>query len=211
LKLPRPKYESPEIVPFAQDEVKRLIAAAEYTPVVKQSGRTYKIKRPNADRDKAIILILLDTGIRLGELHRLKLGDVNLESGEIYIRPHRDGRKSRARTVQIGARTKQAIWKYIAKQQSQPNQSQSLFDLQPASIRTLINRIGANAHVSHCHPHRFRHTFAITFLRNRGDVFRLQKLMGHKTLEMTMKYLRIVQTDLADVHRTASPVDNWKL
>lgn len=211
LKIKRPKYENPQIVPFSQEETKRLIEASQFTQVVKQSGRSYKIKRPNADRDKAIILLLLDTGIRLGELTRLKVGDINLENGEVYIRPHRDGRKSKSRTVFLGSRTKQAIWKYTAQRQATPDQTQPFFELQGSSIRILIKRIGDNAKVPHAHPHRFRHTFAITYLRNHGDVFTLQRLMGHATLEMTMKYLDLAKTDMADVHRYASPVDNWRL
>ena len=212
LDLPRPKYQSPQIHPFAQDEVKRLIAGAEYTWVEKRDGKKYKIKRQNSDRDKAIILILLDTGIRLGELHRLKVGDVNLESGEVYIRPFRSGVKSAARTVYLGQRAKTAIWKFIAKQQSQPKQDAQLFDFQrSSSIRLIINRIGANSKVSHAHPHRFRHTFAVEYLRNQGDVFTLQRLMGHKTLSMTLRYVEFVKADLEVAHRRASPVDNWRL
>jgi integrase/recombinase XerD len=211
IKLPRPKYQSPQIVPFTPEEVKRLLDASQFTQVQKQSGRAYKIKRPHADRDKTIIMILLDTGVRLGELHRLRCGDINLENGEIYIRPHASSRKSMPRTVHIGARTKQAIWKYIAQQQSAGDQSHPLFDLKPASIRIFINRIGANAKIAHCHPHKFRHTFAIMYLRNGGDVFTLQRLLGHATLQMTLKYVALAQTDMAQTHMRASPVDNWKL
>jgi integrase/recombinase XerD len=113
--------------------------------------------------------------------------------------------------VFLGARTRQAVWKYIAKQQSQPDQTQSLFILQGASIRLAINRIGDNAKVSNAHPHRFRHTFAITYLRNGGDVFSLMRLLGHSTLEMVHNYLAIVKEDLANAHHHASPVDRWRL
>lgn len=211
LKLQRPKYESPQIVPFTQDEVKRILEACQFTQVKKQSGKTYKLKRPNADRDKAIILILLDTGIRLGELTRLRLGDVNLENGEVYIRPWQGSRKSKPRTVFLGTRTKQVVWKYIAKQQATQDQTQPLFETKSATIRILIRRIGKNAGVQNAHPHRFRHTFAITYLRNRGDTFTLQRILGHATLEMTIRYLDISDIDIAEVHKHSSPVDNWKL
>lgn len=211
LKLQRPKYQSPQIVPFTQDEVKRILEACQFTQVKKQSGKTYKLKRPNADRDKAIIMILLDTGIRLGELTRLRLGDINLENGEVYIRPWQGSRKSKPRTVFLGTRTKQVVWKYIAKQQATQDQTQPLFETKSATIRILIRRIGKNAGVPNAHPHRFRHTFAITYLRNRGDIFTLQRLLGHNTLDMTRRYLDISQVDLAATHQRASPVDNWRL
>lgn len=211
LQMPRPKYLPPEIVPFTQDEVKKLIDASQFTQVVKQSGRKYKIKRPNADRDKAIVFILLDTGVRLGEFTRILFSDLNLENGEIHVRPFRSGIKSMPRTVFIGRRTKEILWKYIAKSPDEFRPNHQLFNLKGAPIRLMINRIGHNAKVLRAYPHKFRHTFAVNYLLNGGDVFTLQKLMGHKTLEMTMRYVHFVKSDMANIHRLASPVDNWKL
>ncbi len=211
LRMTRPKYESPQIVPFTQDEIKRLLDACQFSKVEKSNGQKYRIKRQNADRDKALILILLDTGLRLGELLRLRLGDVNLENGEVYIRPYNKSIKSKSRTVFLGTRTRQAVWKYIAKQQAAEDVSCPLFNLNGHAVRQVIVRIAKNANVINAHPHKFRHTFAIFYLRNQGDVFTLKRLLGHSTLEMTQRYLDIVKDDIANAHKHASPVDNWRL
>ena len=77
------------------------------------------------------------------------------------------------------------------------------------TVRFVIRRIGENAGIPNSHPHRFRHTFAITYLRNQGSVFALQKQLGHSTMDMSLKYLDIVLSDVANEHRRAGPVDNW--
>jgi integrase/recombinase XerD len=72
-------------------------------------------------------------------------------------------------------------------------------------------RLGAKAGVQACHPHRFRHTFAVNFLRNGGNAFELQMALGHTTLQMVQTYLALAQADLDAAHRKASPVENWRL
>jgi integrase/recombinase XerD len=210
INLPRPKFILPEIHPFAPEEVKALLAACKYSLEIKPANRIpYKIKLPHADRDTAILLILLDTGVRIGEFCRLRLEDVSLESGEVYVKPFRDSRKSRPRTVFIGAATRKAIWKYTTNKDLRPDDR--LFNLTESSIRHTLRHIGEKANVSSVHPHRFRHTFAITYLRNGGDVFTLQRIMGHATLDMVRRYLDLAKSDDGNAHRRASPVDNWRL
>lgn len=214
LKIPRPdtaikgpRYEQPEVLPYTEDEVKRIMKAAT------QAGQR---KRKTGLRDALIIMILLDTGVRLGELARLRVCDLSIQAGEIHILPFRSSVKSRPRVIPIGASTKRAAWKYLHTR-GELRPVDPLFatatgaPVTESQIQNLLYDIGNCAGVDHVGPHRFRHTFAIEYLRNGGDIFTLQRLLGHKSLEMVNYYLTIVRADLETVHRKASPVDHWKL
>ena len=83
--------------------------------------------------------------------------------------------------------------------------------MQRTGLRLLIFRIGTRAGVPDAGIHRFRHTFAINFLRNGGDPWSLQMMLGHSTMEMVKTYLSIAQADLDNSHKLASPVDHWRL
>ena len=199
------KIQRAQPVPFTPDEVRRLLHAAEYT-----QHATRRVRRPTWKRNTALIILLLDTGIRVGELCRLKVADVRLEVGELHIRPFGSGRKSRARVIPLGKTARQVLWRYLA---SLPDldPSDSLFNLTPKSVRNLLHRLGKAADVPNTHPHRFRHTFAIEYLRGGGDIFTLQRILGHAILDMVRWYLHIVQADVETAHRRASPVDRWYL
>ena len=78
-------------------------------------------------------------------------------------------------------------------------------------MRLLLNRLGDKAGVTRVHAHRFRHTLAIQYLRNGGDLFTLQQLLGHSSLDMDRNHIKIAEMDVKNVHRIASPADNWRL
>ena len=174
----------------------------------------YEYRHPQADRNRLIILILLDTGVRVGELARLNVDDLNMETCEVLVRPFRSSIKSRPRTVYIGKRTQKELWKYLLGREKIKNDplllSVSGRRMSADGIKHLIRRVSIRAGVP-AHPHAFRHTFAIEYLRNNGDIFTLQRLMGHSTLEMVRHYLALANTDMEAAHRRASPVDNWRL
>jgi len=112
---------------------------------------------------------------------------------------------------------RKAVWRYLANREDGEDPKASLFisaDDRPFtkdSLRILITRLGNRAGDKKTYPHKFRHTFAITYLRSGGDVFTLQSLLGHGSLDMVRHYARIAEVDVEPAHRKASPADNWRL
>ena len=139
---------------------------------------------------------------------------VGVRKGEIIIRV---GKGGKGREVPFSQSTGQAVVKYLSTRPDRQNPDAPLLIALTGSRldrRRLTNQLatlGKRVGVSDVHPHRFRHTFAITFLRNGGDVFSLQKLMGHESLTTTLRYLALAQVDIEAAHRKASPVDTWRL
>lgn len=214
-----PAISDAVIEPFTREEIEKLLRACDH-------GRTWKTRpetvseRSTAIRDRAIILTLLDTGVRASELAGMQFKDLNMSTNTIKVRGKGPGRDAKERLVYIGKRTAQAIWKSLLPRINDMQDDTPIFvvgfkgDWRPLSrehLRLLVHRIGERAGVRKVHPHRFRHTFAITYLRNGGGEFTLCALLGHTDLEMTRRYARIAQVDTANGHRKAGPVDNWRL
>jgi integrase/recombinase XerD len=216
LKLPD---NNPRIVmPLSEDEVKALIESAEYSREAQTNGRSaFRMKRTTAERDMALIILMLDTGIRAGEAGRLNVKDVDLNTGEINIAPFGSSqRKKKSRTIPLGKSSRRAIWRYLSTR-AEAELDEPLFRtlagrrMKVNAIRLLLKDLGVKAGVNDCHPHRLRHTFAIEYLRNQGDIFTLQMILGHSSLDMVRHYLQLAKADTKNAHRRASPADRWRL
>jgi integrase/recombinase XerD len=215
LTLKMPAWESREIIPFTEDEIKLLLKSCEYANVPAGKRKAYQFKRPQSTRDKAIILTLLDTGVRVGELTRLRLCDVNLENGEVYIHPFHV-KKTHSRTAYLGKVARKVLWHYIVNREGARTDdflfvTTSNKPMTCQRVLNLLSQLGKSIGIRSVHPHRFRHTFAIQYLRNGGDIFTLKRILGHKRLEMVNHYLNISSTDAQNAHQKASPVDRWNL
>lgn len=160
-------------------------------------------------RNKAILSLFLDTGLRVSELANLNIDDIDMDSGAILVR---HGKGNKQRVVHAGIKAQKILWKYITiHRKSESNRlfiNRSGDPLDTVGVKILIKRLGEKAGVK-VHPHKLRHTFAISYLRAGGDVFSLQYLLGHSTLQMTQRYLQSLNADDAiNAHRKYSPLDN---
>ncbi len=228
-RIVRPKAELPAIQPFTKDEINAILKALARSDPWRDRP-TIRNKRPTATRDRAIVLMLLDTGLRASELCGLTVGDFDQVTGHVVVRR---GKGGKARMVLASKATGKAVWRYLLERTEEgrdlagralagrdPDPTAPLFvsewsgyprPMTRGSLLSLLKRAGDRAGVPHVHPHRFRHTFAIEYLRNGGDIYTLQSILGHSSLEMVRRYLAIVQDDLDAGHRAASPVTNWRL
>lgn len=163
-------------------------------------------------RDIAILIVMLDTGVRLSELCGLRFDDAHVEQGYLKVM----GKGGKERIVPIGASAQKVLWRYIIHFRPEPlvkadNYLLLTLDGKPLranAVKLLIRRWGKKAGVPRLHAHLCRHTFATNYLiHNCGDVFRLQQILGHNSLEMVRRYVHYASTQALINDKTLSPVD----
>lgn len=208
--LKRPLVVAPEIAPYSEDQVRIILDCCDYAAPAKSFGH-YRRRRATALRDRAIILLLLETGIRIGELCRLTIRDVDLDAGEIHVQPYHSSVKSKPRTIPIEKATMKVLWRFRAREREQAEWDDLFFAVTQGGMVSIFRGLRERTRIADLHAHGFRHTFAIEYLRNGGDVFTLQRLLGHTDLTMTQRYLAIAKSDIRAAHRRASPVEKWRL
>jgi site-specific recombinase XerD len=156
-------------------------------------------------RDKTIILMLMDTGLRASEMLALDVDNVNPITGMVQVL---NGKGGKFRTVYLGRKTRIVLRRYL----KQKDNHRALFininkeRLGYSGLRLMLQRRSKKADVEYQSPHSFRRLFAITMLRDGVDIFSLQMLMGHADIQVLRRYLKIVGADLQSVHLKASPV-----
>ena len=147
----------------------------------------------------AMVCWFLATGNRAETVCSIKMKDLVFSANEIHI--------NRTKTNQVmilpmSMELRQVLRKYISFFRITASDEDFLFcnvgnlKLTTNALKISIRQYNKNRGVSITGVHAFRHTFAKNWIRNTGDVFRLQKVLGHKTLEMTRRYVNLFQDDL---------------
>jgi site-specific recombinase XerD len=172
---------------------------------------TCPAKNHAGQRDRSIIITLLDTGVRRSELVALDFGNVNLKTGAVQIY---NGKGDKNRTVYLGNRSTKELIRYLRyRPEIDPTSPlyTSLDDdtrLTPDALRDIIRRHARAANIPEPGLHDFRRTYAIESLRNGIDIVTLMHLMGHTTTTVLQRYLKLVENDLRRGHEKSSPADN---
>ena len=196
-KLPR------KVISTLTDEEIRVILAS------------FDTRNPIDARNQAIVMLLLDSGLRIAELANLATDDVHLNEGYIKVL----GKGKKERIVPFGSSVQKAIQRYLFKDRTKAAReginnvflSVQGYRLTENSIKLMFARLAQRTGVQRLHAHLCRHTFATRFLVNGGDVFSLQQILGHSTLEMVRHYVNLASNHVMIQHNKFSPLDRLNL
>lgn len=154
-------------------------------------------------RDYAILHVLGYGGLRVGELCRLALEDIEFDRGLLHVR---SGKGDKDREVVIEEKTRDAIERYLADRKLAGIESLRLFPVSPVTVERMVRRAGVRAGLSQkVTPHTLRHTLATALLRRGCDIRYIQKLLGHASVATTQIYTHVDTESLRAAYRKAQP------
>jgi len=153
-------------------------------------------------RDLAIIDLLASTGMRVGELVKLNITDIDFDNRECVV----FGKGSKERPVYFDARTKIHLRNYV---QSRTDENPALFvsllkphkRLEISGVEIRIRQIGRNLGLDKVHPHKFRRTLATRAIDKGMPIEQVQQLLGHAKIDTTMQYAMVSQNNVKLSHR----------
>ena len=191
IRLPPLKEEVKVLATLRPEHVQRLVQL--------------KPKGPWEQRIHTVAMLLLDSGMRIDEALSLRREDVDLDN--LLVKLH--GKGQRERIVPISAECRKLLWKYLNRPGAPSVRQDSLVFSTRTGTKLLQRNLLQEFHalgdrLRIISFHTMRHTFAVNYIRNGGDVFRLQRILGHSTLEMTRRYVSLQVTDLSEVHERFS-------
>ena len=159
--------------------------------------------------DYSIILALYGVGARISEIISIPLNNINFENGQLTV----IGKGGKQRSLFMSPMLFKELFRYRNK--ILPNVESNLFFVmksgKPVSksyVEHKLHDYAAQANLRiRVYPHLLRFSFAIQFLRNGGDPFTLQQILGHASLEMTRHYVRMANSDVERSLKKFSPVE----
>jgi site-specific recombinase XerD len=173
------------------------------TVLFKNEYKALLFEAQGNSRDYAILLTFLKSGIRESELADLQIDDIDFVHDTLRVR---EGKGKKERTIPLMPELKRALRRYVGDRDQQANivDEETLFlarngtSLNPSSIRKLVKKYYTKAGVRKSGVHTLRHTFSAHNVNNGMPIADLQKVLGHKKKETTLKYIHVVNTNLRE-------------
>lgn len=161
-------------------------------------------------RNLLIVGFMLDCGLRLNEVSQLEIENVHITQGVVKVL----GKGDKERIVPFGLFMKKLLFRYVNTFRSLPQVDtkrliidRNYMPISENGIKMVFHRLKKCTGIDRLYPHLLRHTFATTYLINGGDLFSLQQILGHTSLEMVRKYSHIASSYLINKHKLYSPLD----
>ncbi len=163
-------------------------------------------------RNCAMILTMADAGLRAGEVVRLLVEDWNPQERSLFVR---SGKGQKDRVTFVVPTTVRAIREYLAVRPRISREDWLFVDAQnrPLKLRHLVqilHRLSTKAGLPpnrRLHPHALRHFAATSWLRNGVGLDQVRRLLGHASLNTTLRYSSLVAADLQKAHKDASAIE----
>lgn len=174
--------------------------------------RTLNTNSEIGSRNSCLIALMVDCGLRLNETLTLDLNNVDLNRGLLKVY----GKGNKERIVPLGTKTRKLLIKYITKYRGMKdidNLLVSIHDkpLTQNAVKQIFIKLRKETMIERLHPHLLRHTFATLYIINGGDIFALQQILGHTSLEMVKRYSHLSAAYIIKQHKYNSPLDKIKI
>ncbi|PDZ17091.1 DNA integration/recombination/inversion protein [Bacillus wiedmannii] len=201
------KVDEQKIYTLTDNQIKRLFAMVDKT-----SYAGY--------RDYVAMLVMLKCGLRINEINALEIDDVDFDNGVILL-PGRKNKNRKSRVIPMSKKVQNELAQLVTETGEYfEGLGTSVFvnsfgdPLNPDHIRKRMNCYGKEASLTkecRCSPHSLRHTFAVNFLKNGGDIRTLSLILGHSDLSTTQVYLSYSDTHVVEQYMKASDNDDLEV
>lgn len=204
-KIKKPKVGKKIIYSFTDEEVKEILSHYDTNDFI-------------ALRNHMIMVILFSTGVRISELLTISIYDIDLNENFILI----TGKGNKQRMIPISNLLNKKLVTYLRRRQeyvktTKYNSYNLIINkdggaLTKSGINTIFRKLKASKKKwsTRVSPHTFRHTFAKKFLMNGGNLFSLQKILGHEDISITRIYVDLDDTDILNQNNRYNPLDNLR-
>ena len=162
-------------------------------------------------RDKTLVLLLLDTGLRINEAMSLTADQIDFQQNTVFVLSQ-IAKNRKHREVPISREITKRLRQLLDETEQYFGEGCQLFmnsygdDFTADAFRKRLNRLKIKLDIPKLHPHMFRHTFARNYILNGGDLFTLQNILDHADIQTTRKYIQMDSEHLRQQHNKFSPV-----
>lgn len=160
-------------------------------------------------RNYCIVALMIDSGLRLNEVVTIRRDKIHIAEGYAIV----NGKGNKERFVPLGLNSKRALLRYCAIVPNREKETplfvkDTLIPIKESTVKQLFRKLKSRSGIPRLHPHLLRHTFATRYIERGGDIYSLQSILGHTSLEMVKKYVHLIPSKTVVNFALLSPLDN---